>query len=52
MQKPVPPVFPEVQVIREEYKFFGDDDPPPFVLWGSLLGMVVLACIKVLVCSS
>lgn len=47
MQKPVPPVFPEVQVIPEEYKFFDDDDPPPFVLWGCLLGMVVLSMIKV-----
>lgn len=46
MQKPVPPVFPDVQVIREEYKFFSDDDPPPFVLWGCLIGMVVLDVIK------
>ena len=47
MQKPVPPAFPEVQVIREDYKFFDDDDPPPFVLWGCLVGMVVLTVIKV-----
>ncbi|QVW28682.1 hypothetical protein pEaSNUABM8_00185 [Erwinia phage pEa_SNUABM_8] len=48
MQKPVPPVFPEVQVIREDYKFFDDDDPPPIVLWGCMVGMLVLSLIKVL----
>lgn len=47
MQKPVPPVFPDVQIVREEYKFFGDDDPPLKVIGVCILGLVVLTLIRV-----
>ncbi|ANZ49250.1 hypothetical protein FDI85_gp116 [Erwinia phage Machina] len=28
-------------------KFFTEDDPPAYVLWGSIIGMVVLSMVKV-----